>query len=427
MEPMTLSTLLLLSYSLTAQARYAGGSFYYRSVPSAGALYPCELYLETERVDKMEPGLYHYAVHRHGLVPLRRGRYSRIVEEFLVSRIDRPALATIFVTAIFFRSSWKYGDRAYRYHLLDAGHLIEGLLLSLQALGFQHELVLDFHDEAVNTFLSVDEKREACLAVVRILGAPHDLSGEESDSVHELPQGIREASAVAPREYPYPLILEIHGSSSWILRDPGKVDPMAGYLGLSTGSPLSPPLHKRKETLAFWESVRKRRSKRNFVLRRLDPEKWSLLIHALALRGASPDPGPFVTIGILNGSLERLETGFHLLSNETLPKLLPSGKGPSLREMAHACLDQMWLAHCALHIVFLTNLQRLDHLWGPRGYRHAMIHAGRLGHKVYLAATSLGLGACGIGAFYDQEAASLLGLNEESRMLYLVGAGPIKK
>ena len=56
-----------------------------------------------------------------------------------------------------------------------------------------------------------------------------------------------------------------------------------------------------------------------------------------------------------------------------------------------------------------------------------MLTAGRLGQRIYLGATSLGLGCCGIGAFYDGEAATLLGLNQASAMLYLLAVGPVKR
>jgi nitroreductase len=95
-------------------------------------------------------------------------------------------------------------------------------------------------------------------------------------------------------------------------------------------------------------------------------------------------------------------------------------------QMARICLDQAWLAGAAVHFLFMADLKVLDQMWGPRGYRYAMMTAGRLGQRVYLATTAMGLGCCGIGAFYDMEAANLLGLNKESRLLYLVAAGPVK-
>jgi nitroreductase len=87
----------------------------------------------------------------------------------------------------------------------------------------------------------------------------------------------------------------------------------------------------------------------------------------------------------------------------------------------------MWLANAAVHFLFLANLDVLDRTWGARGYRYAMLQAGRLGQRLYVASTALGLGCCGIGALYDGEAASLLGLNENSRLLYLVAVGTVKR
>ena len=94
--------------------------------------------------------------------------------------------------------------------------------------------------------------------------------------------------------------------------------------------------------------------------------------------------------------------------------------------MAGVCLDQAWLTNSSVHFLFLTNLKLIERAWGPRGYRYAMMAAGRMGERIYVAATSLGLGCCGIGAFYDNEAAELIGLNRESRLLYLVAVGRIK-
>jgi nitroreductase len=56
-----------------------------------------------------------------------------------------------------------------------------------------------------------------------------------------------------------------------------------------------------------------------------------------------------------------------------------------------------------------------------------MMTAGRMGERLYLLSTALGLGCCGIGAFYDQEAADLLGLDEGNHLLYLVAVGVIKR
>jgi SagB-type dehydrogenase family enzyme len=120
-----------------------------------------------------------------------------------------------------------------------------------------------------------------------------------------------------------------------------------------------------------------------------------------------------------------MEPGFYLLDT-TKASLGLVTSGDFMESMAHICLDQQWLANAATHFLFITNLELMDRTWGARGYRYAMLAAGRMGQRLYLAATAMGMGCCGIGALYDGEAAEQLGLNEASRLLYLVAVGPIK-
>jgi nitroreductase len=95
-------------------------------------------------------------------------------------------------------------------------------------------------------------------------------------------------------------------------------------------------------------------------------------------------------------------------------------------KMADVCLNQGWLASAAVHFLFLADLRSMDAAHGPRGYRYLMLAAGRLGQRVYVVSTAMGLGCCGVGAFYDKEASEVLGLNEGSRLLYLVAVGFVK-
>jgi nitroreductase len=95
--------------------------------------------------------------------------------------------------------------------------------------------------------------------------------------------------------------------------------------------------------------------------------------------------------------------------------------------MAQICLGQRWLESAALHFVFMADLAEMESVGSSRGYRLAMLGAGRLGQALYLGATAVGLGCCGIGAFFDDEAADLLGLKATAYMLYLVATGPVKR
>ena len=136
-EPLTkdkLARFLLLSYTHTARLPVQGGYFYYRSAPSAGALYPCEIYVALNGIDNLEDGIHHYAVQNHAMIPLRRGNTVPTIKNLVQGLGNANFQAFLFITAIFFRSSWKYRKRAYRYHLLDTGHLLENVTSALKYL-----------------------------------------------------------------------------------------------------------------------------------------------------------------------------------------------------------------------------------------------------------------------------------------------------
>ena len=65
--------------------------------------------------------------------------------------------------------------------------------------------------------------------------------------------------------------------------------------------------------------------------------------------------------------------------------------------------------------VFVLSIDRTafaaDALGPARGYRHAFIEAGLLGERLYLQGGALGLGVCGVGAFYDDEVSQLVGVD----------------
>ena len=185
------------------------------------------------------------------------------------------------------------------------------------------------------------------------------------------------------------------------------------------------------ELMNYAEAAFKRRSRRNFVQTELSVTRLDALLELLCATGhEQEDARSFakeaLSVGFLSGNVQDLNPGFYVLDLEQGEMAL-SSQGFMTDKMAHVCLDQAWLANSALHFVFLTNLKLLDETWGPRGYRYAMLTAGRLGQRIYLVTTAMGIGCCGIGAFYDDEAAHILGLNEQTRLLYLVAAGPLKR
>jgi len=427
----SLSLVLRLTYGVTAKARHSGGDFYYRSVASAGALYPAEIYVATHGVNHLSDGIYHFSVARHGLSLVRKGNLSSLIQKNTEILDTTAPLLTFFTTAIFFRSAWKYRERSYRYHLLDTGHVVENLILALNALGLPSTFSMDFNDGQINRLLGVDEKREVCLAVCKVPGADgYDL--ETAREIMDLGDGLRNASRVSEKEIDYPAIQEIHRAGVALASQAGSIPLRLHELGPVPGKwkRIAAP-DPWPETINYVDAVFQRRSRRNFVKRPISKACLMALLDGLCAgqAAASEERGAYpyqsVCSGFLVANAEGWDPGVYLLDTASRSHARVH-HGSVVDRMAHICLDQMWTAHAAVHFVFMSNLEVVDRIWGPRGYRYAMMTAGRLGERLYLMATAMGLGCCGIGAFYDIEAATLLGLNPASRLLYLVAVGPVK-
>jgi len=422
--------LLRLTHDITAVAMHGKTPFYFRSVASAGALYPFELYLAIRRVAGMDPGIYHYDPFQFGLTQLRKGIQSPFPP------VDQKIAATFYISGIFFRSAWKYRSRAYRYVLLDGGHLVENLRLALTSLSLPFRIDLDFDDEMAATLLGLEPEKEVCLAAVHLLQNEGAHSGNshpepvQAPRTKLLPDSILRASVVSAVEIDYPSILQVHQAGKTIC------DPTGEGVKTNVAAKDRQP-DWRPFSLAGWPAasdyvqvLKDRRSKRNFVTASDAGDSFTSFIGQLFRQMGNRSEMPFscrtvLTTGFLAGEGLSVDPGFYLMDANT-NKLACMQKGSFIEAMAHACLDQLWLKNAALHLLFMTDLAELDKLWGARGYRYAMIEAGRLGQQAYLTATAVGWGACGIGAIYDREAAQLLGLSNSEALLYLVGIGPVR-
>jgi SagB-type dehydrogenase family enzyme len=144
-----------------------------RTVPSGGALYPLELYAVAGRVDGLEEGLYHFDPPRSVLEVLSTGPSpaAALLEASIYPEIVEPAAATLLVTAMFWRSRFKYGLRGYRFALLEAGHVAQNALLAAVALGLGAAPLGGFYDRAVDEVLGVDGVNESVLYAI-CLGEP---------------------------------------------------------------------------------------------------------------------------------------------------------------------------------------------------------------------------------------------------------------
>jgi SagB-type dehydrogenase family enzyme len=424
-----LSKILFMTYTITGKRSHGGSYNYFRSVPSAGALYPTEIYAATHDIKGVRNGLYHFSVNKYSLVPLRNEDVSMSVANALCDIPRRYPSLVFFFTVIFFRSSWKYRERAYRYNLLDTGHMICNMEFALKLQGLSFNLLFDFEDNKINQLLGLDSSREVTLAVCYIEGPQFFMHKDKGKQSKELGDKIKKTSKVSNKEIRYSVIEDIHRAGD--IRHPAT---HVNNISKFTSKPCLKKIeieepHSWTEIINFKESLLCRRSRRNFISEPLSESCLSCLLKSshlkdLELVSTSGEITPFLNVGLIIGNVKGLEPGIYFRDdvNYSLQMII---KGSFTELMARICLDQMWIAKAAVLFLFIGNLADTDQFYGPRGYRYLMLNSGRLGERLYLAATAMGLGCCGIGAFYDYEAAQLLDLTEGWRLLYLVALGPL--
>lgn len=165
-QPLTLeelARLLFFGIGVTGPAEYK------RAAPTAGGLTPLELYPVVNNVEGLERGLYHYDPLEHRLHLLRPADLRReIVRACLEQDFLADAAAVIVLTAVHRRTAWKYGERAYRYILLDAGHAAENIQLESTALGLGSCPIGAFFDDELNRLLGLAEEEEFAVLAIAV-------------------------------------------------------------------------------------------------------------------------------------------------------------------------------------------------------------------------------------------------------------------
>lgn len=143
------SQLLWAAQGMTGQGEH-------RTVPSAGALYPLELYLVVGQVSGLAPAIYHYLPHSHSLEAKEKGdQRASLAEAALRQSAVRDGPACLIITAVIERTRTRYGGRAERYVLMESGHAAQNVYLQAQALGLGTVAVGAFDDDRVHSLLGL--------------------------------------------------------------------------------------------------------------------------------------------------------------------------------------------------------------------------------------------------------------------------------
>jgi SagB-type dehydrogenase family enzyme len=396
--PAFLSELLFYSASISASKLVPSTGYRYalRVNPSSGNLHPTEFHFVTRGLKQWPDGLYHYR-------PSSHMAEQRAVGDFEVTGSAAPIV--FILTSIAWREAWKYRDRAYRYCLHDIGHAWQALALAAQAMGCESLAVRDFPDDEVAQLLRLNED-EWPMLILELRGK--SIPVREPDAQETVWYG-GQANQLSPETIAYPSIESIHGATKPILNAHAEPAPTGG------GEIKLPPA--ASSTLAFGEVARKRRSALDFVG---GAQSMSLAQLSAILSTMRPD---FIQLYLYVHQVTGLPQGVYRYWPERA-ELEQIRSGDQRVAAAGLSLGQDLAGNACVAFSMIGDLDRAVRAHGDRGYRYGHFEAGAIGQRLYLAAEALGLGATGIGAFFDDEVDRYLKLTpEQGQVVYHFAIG----
>ena len=139
---------------------------YKRSAPSAGALYPMDIYavVGDDGVEGLRSGIYYYDPHKHAATLISEGDFRKDVARTALSQMWMArAPLNLVITSEYSRITRKYGTRGERYAMIEAGHIGQNIFLQAEALGLRAGIVGAFHDSDVIRVMKIKRSHEPLL------------------------------------------------------------------------------------------------------------------------------------------------------------------------------------------------------------------------------------------------------------------------
>ncbi|MDR9404994.1 MAG: SagB family peptide dehydrogenase, partial [Halothece sp. Uz-M2-17] len=338
---------------------------------------------------------------------------------------------------VFYRSAWRYEDRAYRRIFLDTGHLLGNFELAGSLCDYRPHLMGGFNDDRMNELLYLNPQEEGVITVAALadlLEIKQNLSpttttlpsaanhrfpsnipdGELLPSLHELTkietepkavtQGIKESEK--EDKYNFPFCLKVST----------KVEP------IEWGDRLE----------GLQNTILKRRSTRGFSGQEITLDEFKQLLSFTYQtqdywrQGLEANPDFFdlnlISTFVAVSGVTDLEEGCYYYAPKT-QELRQIRFKNFRRELHYLCLGQD-LGRDASAVMFHTaDLKQAIQLYGDRAYRYLHLDAGHLGQRLNLAAIYLQLGVSGIAGFFDNQVNEVLGIPEEEAVLYITTLG----
>jgi len=433
----SVSQLLFYSMSLSAWKSAGGTTWPLRINPSSGNLHPTECYLVCGPVEGLADTamVCHYTPDAHALEV--RAEIPAALWDRLAGELPQGALL-LALASIHWRESWKYGERAYRYCQLDAGHALAALGLAASALGWEAALLDRVGSESIAGLIGVGvqtgpeaEEPDCLLAVFPATGRPWAPGpGLESLPDFGVLSWSGEPNRLSPSHHPWDIIDRVARACR---RPPG---PTAHPPFRGEGDAPTLPVHNG----SFRGLIRQRRSAVAMDgITTMSRDAFFALLERLTPRPGGPPFSllpwpPQVDLALFVHRVDGLEPGLYFLNRDSrrLPELkeatepeflwlrpeaCPGGVGLFLlaagdaREasMQVSCLQDIASDGC-FSLAMLAEFAGPLEANGPWFYPRLFWECGMIGQVLYLEAEAAGLRGTGIGCFFDDPLHGLLGL-----------------
>jgi len=440
-EARTIAEFCRYSLGLSAWKQFGASRWSLRVNPSSGNLHPTEGYLALGPVAgwRDAPGVYHYVPERHRLevrsvFPV--GLWQRLMAGF-------PEASFIAgLASIHWREAWKYGERAFRYCQLDAGHALGALRFAAALFGWHLSLVGNWSTEAMAALLGLDRRQEfppdereepELLALV----TPGPWAGTDLSLSHELLREIRSsrwfgtANRLSSRHVPWHIIDAVAAAT--------RIPPETALVTTSGSSTEQDPLPGTTSPATARHIMLQRRSGLDFdgrssisldrfrrILLRLLPGKyppwdalpWPPAVHLLFFvhRVMGLSRGLYALVRrpeILDPIRALTRKDFLWQRSDAMPEDLPfflllSGDCRQAAAVLSCRQDIAGDGYFSLGMIaeFSAPLAK----YGPWFYRNLHWEAGLIGQVLYLEAEATGGRGTGIGCYFDDPVHELLGL-----------------
>jgi SagB-type dehydrogenase family enzyme len=145
-----------LTSTITCEKHYQNSAYQLRVNPSAGGLYPTEIYIQIRGVENIIDGIYHLEVANNSLCLI-----YELIDDGLENYIVPGKCISGFIfliSCVYYRSSWKYQDRGWRYCCLDSGHHLGAIAAAAYLHSRKVQLIFDFHKLALNSDLGFENQ-----------------------------------------------------------------------------------------------------------------------------------------------------------------------------------------------------------------------------------------------------------------------------